>query len=173
MQTVRLKFSDLRKFAKAAGIKAPKLGKFLQVLKAWMDDPSSTQATGSRLLLAMVPANKPKAWADRIDIVINGDDPTGPIFGDDPRRSYAETWKPPITPDPPAINTETLELRCLRFQDIAAWIEVKMRQRPPEILSATWEDTCKWLKADPKMKGLAAEDTSIIFAVIKGFIHAV
>lgn len=172
MRTVRLKFSDLRDLAKSVGIKTPKLGKFLGALRERVV-PLKVATTGTQGLLALVPADKPKAWADRIDIVINGDDPTGPIFGDDPRRSYAETWKPPITPDPPAINTETLELRCLRFQDIAAWIEVKMRQRPPEILSATWEDTCKWLKADPKMKGLAAEDTSIIFAVIKGFIHAV
>lgn len=169
MRTVHLKFSDLRELAKFAGIKTPKLWKFLQALRVKIEDPANARATGARSLLTLVPQDKPKDWAERIDIVIRGDDPTGPTYGDDPRRAYGGL----ITPDPPAKNVETLELRCLRFQDIAAWIEVKIRQRPPEVLTATWEDTCKWIMKDPKMKGLDSEDTSIVFAVIKGFIHAV
>lgn len=67
-------------------------------------------------------------------------------------------------------STESLEAKCLRFQDLAGWIDLKLRTRPPE--KVMWDDCVKWLQQEPRIQAMQPDELAVVLSVVKGFIHA-
>ena len=65
---------------------------------------------------------------------------------------------------------ESLGAKCLRFQDLAGWIDLKLRTRPPE--KVLWDDCVQWLRQEPRIKAMQPDELMIVLSVVKGFIHA-
>lgn len=65
---------------------------------------------------------------------------------------------------------ETIASKCLRYQDLAGWIDLKLRTRPPE--KVLWDDCVAWLRQEPRIKAMQPDELMIVLSVVKGFIHA-